>query len=142
MIDGPTRFGPDDEAAFSAARGAIIDSYRAAASRRPDADPFVASTMLDFKWAYGDGRIFEWRGKDLEALLLGHFPRKIAVHDEELLSIVPAIRDFLSFLKDGGVLGGDPLPELVGALDQLLPEFAAMMHDASNFGWPRVSSRP
>ncbi len=134
MTDGPTMFGPDDEQAFIAARGAVVDSYRAAATRRSDADPFVASTMLDFKWAYGDGRIFEWRRTDLDDLLLSYYPRKVAVPDEELLAIVPAAKDFLTFLQDGQVLRGDPLPELFDGLDALLPEFAAAMHDASNSG--------
>ncbi|MBI2776786.1 MAG: hypothetical protein HYX57_05945 [Chloroflexi bacterium] len=44
------------------------------------------------------------------------------------------MKDFLAFLKDGGVLNGDPLPELIDALDALLPEFAATMQDASKFG--------
>lgn len=93
MPDAWTRFGPDDEQAFIAASGAVVDSYRAAASRRSDADPFVASTMLDFKRAYGDGRIFEWRRADLDDLLLSYFPRKVTVADEDLLGIVPAARD-------------------------------------------------
>ena len=132
--DARTRFGPDDEPAFIAASGAVVDSYRAVASRRPDADPFVASVMLDFKWAYGDGRIFEWRRADLDDLLLSYFPRKVTVPDEDLLGIVPAAKDFLAFLEDGRALGGDPLPELIEGLDALLPDFAAAMHDASSFG--------
>lgn len=56
-VDVRTRFGPDDEEAFFAARDELIDSYRSAAA--PDVDAFVASTMFDYKWGYADGRIFD-----------------------------------------------------------------------------------
>jgi hypothetical protein len=67
-----TRFGPEDENAFYATRDELIDSYRSTTEQ--DTNGFVASTMLEYKWGYADGRIFHWTRPDLEDLLLGHFP--------------------------------------------------------------------
>lgn len=42
--------------------------------------------MLEYKWGYGDGQITDWRRSDLEDLMLGYFPREVALEDEDLLS--------------------------------------------------------
>ncbi len=90
--------------------------------------------MLDFKWGYRDGQIAAWTATDLEALLLDHYPRKVLLPDEEILRVVPAALDFLTYLRDRGLLSGDPLPELPARLQALLPDFAAAMVDRRRFG--------
>lgn len=127
-----TRFGPDDEEAFYAARDALIDSFRSATEQ--DADGFVASAMLEYKWGYADGRIFHWSRPDLEDLLLGHFPRKVAIDEEDILRVVPEVGDFLRFLQRTNRLIGDPLPDLLDELNDLRPDFATAMQDPANFG--------
>lgn len=129
-----TRFGPDDDEAFYAARDELIDSYTSATQARTDAHPFVASTMLEYKWGYADGRIFDWTRSDLEDLLLGHFPRKVTIDERDLLTVVPEMKDFLAFLQREGRRTGDPLPELHEELDDLLPDFVAAMQAPANFG--------
>jgi hypothetical protein len=131
----PTRFGPEDEDAFLATRDSLLESYREASEGREDApDGFVASTMLEYKWGYGDGRITDWRRTDLADLLLGHFPRKINVDEDDILRVTPEVADFLSFLDQRGLLTGDPLPSLRRELDALVPEFVDAMQDPSRFG--------
>ena len=133
-----THFGPEEEDAFFAARDALVAEYEAATKGRParhaDADPFVAEIMLDFKWGYGDGRITTWTTSDLEELLLSHYPRKVLLREEEILRVVPAVKDFIAYLRDRGLLAGDPLPALAARLDALLPDFADAMTDRRRFG--------
>lgn len=126
-----TRFRPDDEEAFYTARDELIDAYRTATQ---DPDSFVASTMLEYKWGYADGRIFHWTRSELEDLLLGHFPRKVSVDQEDILRVVPEVDDFLRFLQRTNRLAGDPLPDLLDELSDLRPDFATAMQDPANFG--------
>ena len=126
-----TRFGPDDESAFYAARDELIDSFR---STTQDTDGFVASAMLDYKWGYADGRVFHWTRPDLEDLLLGHFPRKVTIDEEDILRVVPELGDFLRFLQRTNRLTGDSLHDLLDELSELRPDFATAMQDPANFG--------
>jgi len=126
-----TRFGPDDESAFYAARDELIDSFR---STTQDTDGFVASAMLDYKWGYADGRVFNWTRPDLEDLLLGHLPRKVTIDEEDILRVVPELGDFLRFLQRTNRLTGDSLHDLLDELSELRPDFATAMQDPANFG--------
>lgn len=134
QIDPRRRFAVDDEDAFHAARDALLEDYRRALDEERGADPFAAEVLLDYKWAYGDGRICDWRRRDLEELLLDHFPRKVALDRDDLLSVVPSIKDFLAFLDRRGLLSGDRLSELRAVLDEIGAEFVAAMDDPANFG--------
>jgi len=127
-----TRFGPDDERAFYAARDELIGSFRSTTEQ--DTDGFVPSAMLDYKWGYADGRILNWTRPELEDLLLGYLPRKVAIDEEDILRVVPEIGDFLSFLQRTNRLTGDSLPDLLDELDDLRPDFATAMQDPANFG--------
>jgi hypothetical protein len=40
--------------------------------------PFVATTMLDYKWRYGDRRLGSWTTADLDEYLLDYFPHKVS----------------------------------------------------------------
>src|SRR3990170_6643777 len=101
---------------------------------KPSVSCYVASAMLDYKWGYADGRIFHWSRPDLEDLLLGHFPRKVAIDEEDILRVVPEIGDFLRFLQRANRLTGDSLPDLLDELSELRPDFATAMQDPANFG--------
>jgi hypothetical protein len=127
-----TRFGPEHETEFHAARDELIDAYRSVSQE--DVDGFVASAMLDYKWGYAEGRIVHWTRPDLEDLLLGHVPRKIGIDDEDVLRVVPDVEDFLRYLQRTNRLTGDPLPELLDELNDLRQDFVAAMQDPANFG--------
>ncbi len=131
-----TRFGPDDERAFYATRDQLIDSFRSTIEQ--DTDGFVASAMLDYKWGYADGRIFHWTRPELEDLLLGHFPRKVAIDQEDILRVVPELGDFLRFLQRTNRLTGDSLPDLLDELGELRPDFVSAMQDPANFGMAKT----
>lgn len=127
-------FDLDDEEAFRTAHDSLMQGYRSGSRTRVDIEPFAASVMLEYKWADGDGKICEWQRHDLERLLLDYFPRRVTVDDDELLEVVPSLKDFLSFLDRRGLLEGDPLVELHVELNDLLPDFVAAMHDRARFG--------
>ncbi|CAN5645752.1 hypothetical protein BH24CHL9_BH24CHL9_00720 [soil metagenome] len=130
-----THFGPEDEDAFYAARDDLLEAYRTISEGRDDApDGFVASIMLEYKWGYGDGRIADWHRHDVEDVLLGHFPRKVTLDDEDLLRVAPDMADFLAFLDHRGLLTGDPLTSLREAATGLVPEFVDAMQDPDRFG--------
>ncbi len=130
-----TYFGVDDEEAFFASRDALVESYRSAMEGTDDAtDGFVAAMMLDYKWGYSDGHITRWRRTDIEDLLLGFFPRKVTLDDDDLLRVVPDVTDFLGFLDGQGLLSGEPLPGLEATARALIPEFVDAMGDSANFG--------
>ncbi len=130
-----THVGPEEEeGADCAARDALIADYEAVAARRPGSSSFVAAIMLDFKWGYRDRRMTTWRKADLDEFLLSYCPRKVVLPETEILGVVPAVKDFLAFLAERGLLVGDPLEALADRADELLPEFAAAMVDPSHFG--------
>ena len=130
-----TRFGPDDDEAFIATRDALVESYLDSVEATDDApDGFVASAMLDCKWGYGDGNIADWRRADIEELLLGFFPRKVTLDDEDLLGVGPEVEEFLAYLDQRRLLEGDPLPDLQATARALVPAFVDAMADRSNFG--------
>ena len=128
------RFGPEDEDAFLAAREELIAAYAASSHGPLDGDIFIASMMLTYKWADGDGRIFDWRRLDLEGLLLHYLPRRVTFDQEEIAAATPQAADFLRFLDRQGLLTGDPLARLQARLEELAPAFRAAMADTSRFG--------
>lgn len=96
--------------------------------------------MLDYKWGYADGRISQWTRPDLEDLLLGHFPRKVAIDKEDILRVVHEIADFLQFLQRTSRLTGDSLHDLLDELDGLRPDLVSAMQDPANFGMAKSVS--
>lgn len=84
---------------------------------------FVASTMLQWKGGYADGRLGRWTADDLAEYLLEYFPRKVSVHAGTLDDVPECVVAFLRFLEDRGSLSGDCLEELEGACDALREEF-------------------
>jgi hypothetical protein len=129
-----TRFGPEDEDAFIAARAELIAAYAGSPDAPPDGDTFIASMMLTYKWADGDGWILTWTWLDLEGLLLHYFPRKVTLDTDEIRTVTPDAAAFLGFLDRRGLLTGDPLPRLRAKLEELAPAFRAAMGDTSRFG--------
>lgn len=95
---------------------------------------FVASTMLQWKGGYDDGRLGRWTQADLAEYLLDYFPRKVSADEETLAAVPECVRAFLMFLAARGSLSGEPLEQLEEACDELRNEFLECAHDGSNWG--------
>ena len=95
---------------------------------------FVASTMLQWKGGYDDGRLGRWTQADLAEYLLDYFPRKVSADDETLAAVPECVRAFLMFLAVRGSLSGEPLDQLDEACEALRDEFLECAHDNSNWG--------
>src|SRR3954470_9985808 len=95
---------------------------------------FVASTMLQWKGGYDDGRLGRWTRADLAEYLLDYFPRKVSVPAETLAAVPDCVRASLGFLEERGSLTGEPLEQLEHALDQLRDEFCQRGRDRTHWG--------
>jgi hypothetical protein len=132
-VEVRTRYGPDDEDAFYAARKELIGAYEAD-TNPAGGDTFAATAMLDWKWGYGDGRIVHWTGTDLEELLLDWFPSKVTLDRDDVPLVPGQIGDFLSYLDGRNLLAGDPLKRLHVTLDALAPQFEDAMSQERAYG--------
>ena len=130
----PTRFGPDDEDGFYATRRRILDEYLTDPAGRSDGDAFVASLMLEYKWGYGDGRIFDWGRPDLDGLLLDFFPRKVSIGPEDAAPTTEDVARFLEYLDGRGLRTGEPRSVLEARLAQLVEPLTAALAEEDGFG--------
>ncbi len=95
---------------------------------------FIATTMLQWKGGYDDGRLGRWTSADLAEYLLDYFPRKVTVDAETLDAVPECAKAFLSFMQARGSLSGEPLEVLEQALDVLGEEFKTHAQDSSRWG--------
>jgi hypothetical protein len=95
---------------------------------------FVASTMLDWKGSYEDGRLGHWTRHDLAEFLLEYFPRKVTMDDESLGAVPDCVLGFLKFLDARGSLSGESLELLEEALDLLRDEFEQQARESTSWG--------
>ena len=95
---------------------------------------FVASSMMQWKGGYDDGRLGRWTRADLAEYLLDYFPRKVSVEEETLHAVPERVRAFLGFLDMRGSLSGEPLQQLEQACEQLRDEFHDRARDSSHWG--------
>ncbi len=95
---------------------------------------FVASSMMQWKGGYDDGRLGRWTRADLAEYLLEYFPRKVSVEEETLHAVPECVRAFLGFLDKRGSLSGEPLQQLEQACEQLSDEFHDRARDSSHWG--------
>jgi hypothetical protein len=95
---------------------------------------FVASSMLQYKRDYADGRLCHWTRADLAEYLLDHFPRKISVKEDTLPAVPDCACAFLEFLHTQGSLSGEPLDQLEQACHALRGEFLERARDQSRWG--------
>ncbi len=95
---------------------------------------FVASTMLQWKGGYDDGRLGRWTQADLAEYMLGYFPRKVSADEDTLAAVPECVRAFLGFLAVRGSLSGEPLEQLEEASEELHDEFLESAHDGSHWG--------
>jgi hypothetical protein len=95
---------------------------------------FVASTMLEWKGGYDDGRLGHWTPADLAEYLLDYFPRKVSVDQETLPAVPECVCAFLGFLDARGSLSGAPLEQLEQTCDALREDFEECARDGSRWG--------
>ena len=95
---------------------------------------FVASSMLEWKGGYDDGRLGRWTQGDLREYLLDYFPRKVSVDEETLDAVPECVCAFLGFLDARGSLSGEPLEQLMEACETLREEFRERARDSSEWG--------
>jgi len=95
---------------------------------------FVASTMLEWKGGYGDGRLGRWTQGDLAEYLLDYFPRKVSGGQDMVDAVTECASAFLEFLDARGSLSGEPLDELQQACEELHDEFLARNRDSAGWG--------
>ena len=95
---------------------------------------FIATTMLQWKGGYDDGRLGRWTSAGLAEYLLDYFPRKVTVDPETLDAVPECAKAFLAFMKARGSLSGEPLDVLEQALDVLGVEFKTHAQDSSRWG--------
>ena len=104
--------------------------------------PFVAGTMLDYKWRYGDRRLGAWTTEDLDEYLLGYFPRKVSA-DRELVADTPAcVVAFLTMLDDHGALQGLPLNVLEAHVEAMKARFARAAGERRRWGPAKSAMTP
>jgi hypothetical protein len=95
---------------------------------------FIASSMLQWKGGYDDGRLGRWTQADLAEYLLDYFPRKVSVEEETLSAVPECVRAFLGFLDARGSLSGESLEQLEQACEELCDEFHQRARDSSQWG--------
>ena len=131
----------EDEDHFEAVMQLLLDelekfataSYPSGGAVWRHAD-FVASTMLQWKGGYDDGRLGRWTAEDLAEYMLGYFPRKVSVEPETLADVPECIVAFLRLLDDRGSLSGEPLEELEQVCTELREEFQARAGSPDSWG--------
>ena len=131
----------EDEEAYQRVMEMLLDEFEqhARATHPPDGvvwqhGDFVASTMLQWKGGYDDGRLGHWTQADLAEYLLDYFPRKVSVDEETINAVPDCVRAFLAFLRERGSLSGDPLEQLEQACEELRDEFQQAAGDSSHWG--------
>lgn len=119
----------------------VIREFARQAGRRPDLEPDVIETIVDFKGSYfDDPHPARWRAAELEELLLGILPRKVTADEDWFAAVTPTTRAYLEFLRDRGQLarGSDPVAVLLAALDRIGDGVLAASRDPRNFGMAKA----
>jgi hypothetical protein len=131
----------EDEEGFHHVMDKLLDELEqhAKATHPPDSvawqhGDFVASSMLQWKGGYDDGRLGRWTQANLAEYMLDYFPRKVSVEQETLNAVPECVRAFLGFLDARGSLSGEPLQQLEQACEQLRGEFLERARDSSHWG--------
>ncbi len=131
----------EDEGSFHRVMDKLLDEFEqhARATHPPGGvvwqhGDFVASSMLQWKGGYDDGRLGRWTQADLAEYLLDYFPRKVSVEEETLNAVPECVRAFLGFLDARGSLSGEPLEQLEQACEELCDEFHERVGDSSQWG--------
>jgi hypothetical protein len=117
-----------------------FEQWTAATKRKLSADPETAvgevGTLLDLMRNYLDVEgPADLAAGDLRELLLQIYPRKItAFNADDTEDTIPAVRDFLAYLAEGGEIPESTARALERELDEVAPRFTEAMMDPANWG--------
>ncbi len=95
---------------------------------------FVVTTMLDYKWRYGDRRLGSWTTEDLDEYLLDYFPRKVSADSDLVVDTPRCVVAFLAMLDDHGALQGQSLEVLDAYVEAVSEDFRAAVQDRPRWG--------
>lgn len=129
---------PDDEEAgieeiVEELIAAFCDSAEAAAAQDAEELRFWAGQLVLLGVQYGYGTPVLWAPDDLDEILSDLLPRKLTIESaDDAKEAVPAFRAFFRWAARVAVVPDAEAIEQV--LDELEPEFPAMMMDESRFG--------
>jgi hypothetical protein len=126
-----TRYGPDDEGAFSVARDELVSRFELSPGGHDLG--WVAAQVLDFKWGYLDGDLSRWEPEDVADILLGLYPAKVMLDPDDLDRVVAGFAGFLRFLGDDGIVPAGHAARLAESVERLAPRFRAAAMDESNW---------
>ena len=129
--------GPDDDDGYAIFREQLVAEFeRLLPPDDPDLDPGDLGLLLDWKRAYGDGRLDRWRRRDLEGFLLDWFPAKVSATADDVRGTPRTIAFALGFLARQSLLaaGSDDLDVLLPYTVGLQDAFLTAMDDPANFG--------
>ena len=128
---------PEDDEEFEAASEELAEHLFDVNEGDPvveRAGPFVAATMLNYKWHCGDGRLGSWTTADLDGYLLDYFPRKVSARDQTVRDTPGCVVAFLTMLDDHGALEGPPLEVLAAYVKTATKEFRHAAADRRRWG--------
>jgi len=125
------QFGSDDEKAFHRARDGLVAGFEATAAGRGHG--WIAEQLLDFKWGYLGGDLARWAPAEISEILLGLYPAKVMLDEEDLDLIPPVVAAFLRHLGDEGVVAEAE----AGArrADEVAAEFRTRALDPDNWSF-------
>ena len=126
-----TRYGPDDEDAFYAARDELASRFESSPGGRDLG--WVATQVMDFKWGYLEGDLSRWETQDVEEILLGLYPAKVMLDPDDLDQVVAGFAGFLLFLSDEEIVPAGEAVRLAESIEQLAPRFRAAATDEDNW---------
>jgi hypothetical protein len=97
-------------------------------------DPNDAGLLMDWKWAYADGRLDHWSVADVDEFLLQWCPAKVVAPPEKCVEIPVSVAAFVEFLAHAGLLApGSATPADVQAhCERSTDRFVAEMGDPAN----------
>ncbi|RQW84055.1 hypothetical protein DKL51_30745 [Micromonospora globispora] len=125
------------EELFFPARDRLVRRFdRWARRHRRPVDAFVVETLLEHRWADGDGLLGRWQPEDLEEALLDWFPRQVTLPPDQWAGVAPTVGAFIDFLFDQDLADRRCADRqlLHAALDKFAAPFADAMTDQSRYG--------
>lgn len=116
------RVGPNDEDAYCEIRDELISQFSEwAEDLMLDVDPEGVVSLLDYKWAQGDGELTYWTEPDLEDFLVVWYPRNVATAAEGRPTLIATLRSLLEFLDEHELFDdrSDPTAVLLACLEDV-----------------------
>jgi hypothetical protein len=119
----------------------VIRDFAKHVGDRPQIDPDVIETLVEFKESYfSDPNPARWTVDIVQELLLDVLPRGVAAPDDWFAAVAPTTRAYVEFLQSRGRLapGSDSATALLSAIDRLAGRVLAASQDPCNSGMPKA----